>query len=70
VQGKRIGERRGTMREEEGRSRERGQKGWRIDLTRREKSKQIEKNMKREGRNSKKRRGEDRKRHTPTQDMQ
>jgi hypothetical protein len=58
------------MREEEGRSREWGQKGWQIDLTRREKSKQIEKNMKRKGRNSKKKRGEDRKRHAPTRDMQ
>jgi hypothetical protein len=49
MQDKRISERR---REEECRPREQGQKGWQIDLSSREKSKRIDRNVKRK-RNSK-----------------
>jgi hypothetical protein len=47
VQDKRSSERRERIREVEGRPGEQGQKGWRIDLTSRERSKRIDRNIKR-----------------------
>jgi hypothetical protein len=54
----------------EGRPREQGQKGWQIDLSSREKSKRINRNMKRKRNSKEKRRGEERKRHAPARDVE
>jgi hypothetical protein len=70
VQNKRSSERRKRIREEECRPREQGQKGWWIDLTRREKSKQIDRNVKGKETARRKEGGADRKRHAPAQDVQ
>jgi hypothetical protein len=60
VQGKRIGERMERIKEGEGRPREQGQKGWRIDLSSREKDRQeCEEEKKQQGERKEGKRGND-----------
>jgi hypothetical protein len=65
-----LGKRSSERREVEGNPREQGQKGWRIDLSSREKSKRINRNVKRKRNSQEKGRSEERKLHAPARDMQ